>query len=145
MIPVYDHMKDNYQKIFNSLPRIPLPPSLLQRIEQDIARLERQVVFVRRIFLFSLSTVFLAFFIPSMRHLVTEISGSGFPLYLSLIASDSDILFSHLGEFFLSLIESLPLTSITLILSLVFLLLGAVRIVGSKTREAVETLTRSFA
>jgi hypothetical protein len=138
-------MKDNYQRLFSSLSALPLPEGANIRIMERIARLEQRVVILRRSLFFLLASFFAAAFVPATTALVGEFSDSSFLSYVSLLASDRDIALSFSQEFFLSLVESLPLMTITLVLSLIFIFLAAMEFINKKTREAVEALSGSFA
>jgi hypothetical protein len=138
-------MEYSYQKLFRSLPDLPFPKGLNERIMRQIALLERRVIIVRRSSFALAAALFIAAFIPSALSLASEFSQSGFLSYASLMISDGDIALSHLSEFVLSLVESLPLATITLVLALIFLFFGALEIISEKTRSAVETLSERFA
>jgi hypothetical protein len=60
--------------------------------------------------------------IPVVKILLTDLSQSGFYEYSSLLFSDSAIIVSYWKELILILAESLPIMSIILTLSLVFVL-----------------------
>lgn len=138
-------MKDHYYKLFQSLPCESLPKELHSRIAREIALLEKRVVLVRRLSFVSVGAVFTAVFIPSLSFLSTQFAESSFFSYASLLISDGDLAFLHSQEFIFSLVESLPLFGITLALLLVFLLLGAIRIIVSESRQAAEFFTTRVA
>ena len=134
-------MKDHYYKLFQGLAFEPLPRECRDRIAREIALLERRVVFVRRISFVSVFAVFFSVFIPAFNFLVTQLSESSFFSYASLLISDGDLTFLHSQEFVFSLIESLPMFGITITMTLVFLLLGAIRLVAVESRQATEFFT----
>lgn len=134
-------MKDHYYKLFQGLTSEPLPRERLNHIAREIALLERRVIFVRRISFASVFAVFFSVFVPSFNFLATQFSESSFISYASLLISDSDLTFLHSQEFIFSLIESLPMFGITITMTLVFLLLGAIRLVAVESRQATRFFT----
>lgn len=138
-------MKDYYYRLFQNLNREPIPVALFEHIKVEIEKLERRVILVRRFSFLSVATIFISACIPLYSYLVTEFATSSFIPYASLVISDGDITLLNSQEFLLSLVESLPLTSITLVLTLMFLLLGAINLVGTKSREVTELITARFA
>ena len=134
-------MKDHYYNLFRNLPCETLPKELAERIAKEIVLLEKRVILVRRLSFGSVAAVFLSAFIPALNFLVTQFEESSFFSYASLAISDSDLTFLHSQEFLFSLIESLPLLGITFALTLVFFLLGAIRIILAESRQAAEFFT----
>jgi hypothetical protein len=138
-------VKDYYYRLFQNLTRERAPVALLEQIKLEIDKLERRVILVRRFSFLSVATIFASACVPVYNYLAVEFATSSFSSYASLIVSDGDIALLNSKEFILSLIESLPLTSITLVLTLVFLLLGAINLIGTKSREVTELITTRFA
>ena len=64
---------------------------------------------------------------PALKVLSSNLTQSGFYEYFSLIFSDSGSIISYWKEFAFSLVESLPLTSIILTLSLIFFFFLSIR------------------
>ncbi len=93
-----------------------LYPKILGRIHA----LEARALFMQRVTLGGLSLVSLAGLIPSFSYLVGAFAASSFGQYLSLIASDGDIILLNWKEFTFSLVESLPLMGITLVSIMIF-------------------------
>ncbi|MFA6257569.1 MAG: hypothetical protein WC671_00985 [Candidatus Paceibacterota bacterium] len=61
--------------------------------------------------------------VPAVKILINDFTQSGFYDYFSLLFSNSEVVFSYWKELGFSLAESLPTMSITLTLSLVFILI----------------------
>ncbi len=101
-------MKDNYQKLFNSLEDAPVPnglkESVLLRIESEALKQRRIQMgfFVSASFASGFGTVFL------FTLLLKSLSQSGLYEYLSLIFSDGGALVSFWKEFAFTFMESLP-------------------------------------
>jgi hypothetical protein len=100
------------------------PPQGLSKIitrELDIAdakSMKRRVVGFSTLFFVCLILV-----IPSIIYLNRDLHTSGFTSFFSLLFSDTSLLFSHLKEFSLSLLEALPIVSLVVFL-IVFAGLG---------------------
>ena len=76
----------------------------------------------------SVSTVSFIGLFPMFKYLAGEFVSSGSYDYFSLLYSDGgSVMTSYWKDFTLSLVESLPLTSMILTLSLVFIFLNAIR------------------
>ena len=102
------------------LPQMSPPDELYPKIIGRIHALETRALFMRRLALGGVSLVSIAGLIPSMSYLISAFALSSFGQYLSLIASDGDIVLLNWKEFAFSLIESLPLMSITLVSIMIF-------------------------
>lgn len=97
------------------LSQIAVPDELYPKIVGRIHKLELRARFMSRATLGGISLLSLAGLAPSLSYLLSAFSASSFVQYLSLIASDGDILLLNWKEFAFSLIESLPLMGITLV------------------------------
>ncbi len=76
--------------------------------------------------------------------LASELTQSGASEYLTLLWTDADIVLAHSEAFLLSLSEVLPLSGITLLLAVLFVLLWTLPRVSAAARVAF-TPTRSLA
>lgn len=73
----------------------------------------------RRVIGFSvLLGVCLVLIVPSVIYLTRDLQASGFTSFFSLLFSDSSLLFAHLQEFSLSLLEALPVLALVAVLVL---------------------------
>lgn len=97
------------------LSQITPPDGLYPKIIARIHVLEMRALFVRRVTLWGVSFISIVGLIPSLSYLVSAFALSSFGQYLSLVASDGDIVLLNWKEFAFSLIESLPLMNITLV------------------------------
>ena len=76
----------------------------------------------------SISIVSFAGLFPMFKYLAGEFASSGSYEYFSLLYSDGgSVLTSYWKDFTLSLVESLPLTSMILTLALIFIFFNAIR------------------
>lgn len=138
-------MKDHFYKLFQGLPHETISKEAFDALTKKIALLERRVVVVRRVLLTLVTGTFLLVFIPTGNFLLSQFAESTFFSYASLLASDSDVALLNTKEFLYSLIESLPIFGITLTLTLVFILLGAMSFAANKSRKTAEFLTTRIA
>lgn len=123
-------MNQNYQQLFSRLktaePPAGLLPVVLKRLEKEAARsavrARRQLVLVSILLLSSLVA-----FVPIFRVAYADLSSSGFFSYLSLLFSDFSIIAASWQSFIFSLLETLPVFSLTLLFAIVLVFLSALR------------------
>lgn len=75
-----------------------------------------------------------------IKDLITESSNLGFFSYLSLIFSDSSIVVNYCNDYILTLVDSLPVASLVLSVSLLFLLVLSLRKVSSHLRSKLSLI-----
>lgn len=102
-------------------------PDLLKRILNKIETEKCLTAKKQTFFFLSLLVISAIAFIPSYQMLKTESTASGLPGFVSLIFSDPEAVLVYWQEFFLSLVESLPVLSITIFLSTILMLLGSIK------------------
>jgi hypothetical protein len=78
-------------------------------------------------------SLFLLF--PAIKNLITELSGRGFYEYLSLAVSDFEVVMTYSKEFTMSLLNSLPVVSLTASLFLLFILFTSVQRISVSFRN----------
>lgn len=111
------------------------PPSgLYRRVVGRVHILETRALYIRRAFFGGVSFLSLAGLVPSFLYLSGAFALSSFGQYLSLIASDGDVLLINWKEFAFSLIESLPLMGITLVSIMIFGLIYSVAALMEQSR-----------
>ena len=101
-----------------------VPPGLFKRIIARI-NLERATMIMRRRFVYA-SIVFLSatvITIPAWLAFWSDFTQSGFAQYVSLMFYDFKIVLAHWQDFGLSLLETFPIVSTTVLLSLIFAIL----------------------
>lgn len=113
-------MVDKLVNIFKKIKEVEPPAHLYGRIIDRISlNLERKRL--RKIFfLYTLSFLSTVASVMALANLVGVIKGSEFYSYLSLISTDSGIVFSNLNDFGVTLLESAPIFGMTLFVSLTF-------------------------
>jgi hypothetical protein len=77
--------------------------------------------------------------IAAFRYALGSFAQSGFSTYASLLSSDGSILFLYWKEFTLSIIESLPLMSMTIFLATIFALLLSLKLTLQYLKSAYGT------
>jgi hypothetical protein len=106
-----------------------LPEGLSARVMLGIKKEERKIVFKNTV-LFSVLFVGSALaFIPVFKILKQDLIQSGFLDFLSLLISDPIAMFNIWKEFMLSLLESLPVVSVMMFITVVLVFLGSLRFV----------------
>lgn len=114
-----ESMGNNYDRLFQALPRETVPEYLCERIYRAVLR-ERERYERARLVISSLfgasSLVGLVFAFPA---LLNAAATSGFSTFASLLISDNDLLVSHFSTFAYSLLEALPGFEVTITLFLV--------------------------
>lgn len=89
----------------------------------------------------------LIFIVPSVwalfiytKSVFEALYSSGFSEYLSLIFSDTDIVFAYWREFSLSLVESIPFANIIIVLILAVLVAFSARVLARNIKNAFSPL-----
>ncbi|HRY63002.1 MAG TPA: hypothetical protein P5267_00110 [Patescibacteria group bacterium] len=131
-------MEPSYQKLFKHLK--PVEPSagllsvVMTRLEAEerraIARSRRRLFFASLFLLASLGAL-----IPVFRVAYTDLAASGFFQYLSLLFSDFSIIASSWQSYAFSLLETLPVLSLTLCFGVIFIFLAALRFLARDFRS----------
>ena len=89
---------------------------LFDRIMSKIQREEKLMIIKRRLILQSSGLVMsVLLFIPFAIKLYSDLAVSGLMQYLSLLFSDLNIVMANLGDYGLTLLESTPVLSLTLV------------------------------
>lgn len=130
--------RERYMEHNRIFQEIDPPKDMGARITLRIAHLERKTARIRLTLLGGTALGALGAIAPAYTYLSAEATRSGFTQYLSLIQTDSDIFLLHSKEFLLSLSETLPLTAMTLLLSIIFLLLWSLPRISTYARIAFE-------
>lgn len=115
------------------------PEGVSERILLRIDTLRRRAARIRLALLGGTTLASLGALFPTFSYLSTEAARSGFTQYLSLLRTDSDIFLLNSKELLLSLSETMPLSAMTLLLSLIFLLLWSLPRISRYAHVAFET------
>ncbi len=110
--------KEKPVNIERVLPRENLRGMVLAIINAERKRLAK----IRLFYTSAFGLVSLLAVVPVTQYFLAEFSQSGFYQYLSLIFSDGSTALANWKELTLSLLESLPVTSMTIILVIIFAL-----------------------
>jgi hypothetical protein len=119
-------------------------PDLAENIWHNLVRRDKQIV---RLKLWAFSFAGLISFlglIPAWKALLSNLTQSGVYEYFSLIFSNGSSVLSYWKELALSIAESLPLMSIILSLSLVFILFLSLKYVTRQIIKNQSLLSLSF-
>ncbi len=104
-----------------------------------LMRIEREKIRAARIRFALLGTTALASviaLIPAYQYAASEFAQSGFSQYLSIVFSDSGVALVYWKEFMLALAESAPVFGATILLSVIFTLLGSITLTVKDARRA---------
>ncbi len=137
-------MEQNYHQLFSHLktaePPAGLLPKVLKRLEKEAARsaarARRQLALASLLLLSSLVAL-----VPIFRAAYADLSASGFLSYLSLLFSDFSIVVSSWQSFAFSLLETIPVVSLTLLLAVTFIFLFALRFFARDVRSVLHRAT----
>jgi hypothetical protein len=118
-------MIDNYKKLFSFLKESEIPANLYEKVINRLYYEKKLIAIRRKIFLYSSATVFsLAALVGAFYYVRLEMDSSGFFNYSSLMFTDFDIILKSWQNFSITLLETLPTTSIILTLISVAILLN---------------------
>lgn len=129
-------MQENNEIIFRNLTQLEPPHGLLGSIVARIMREQRRSARVWVGFLLGSVLASCAVLIPAVQYAAREFIQSGFYQYLSLAFSDGGVLLASWKEFLLLLAESLPLTRTVLVLTILFVMLGSLRLMMRDMKTA---------
>lgn len=134
-------MTAEFKKILNKIEReeMPLPINLVNKI---ILSVDKKVSHDSKIKALGLSFVsFISFLIsiPIISQIITSFTQSGFYNYISIIFSDSDVVFIYWKEILISLIESLPVIGIASLLAIAVVFIWSTIKATSEVRNALVT------
>lgn len=113
-------MEEKLKKIFLQA-KLEENPDLAENVWQNIILLNKRVIYLRLWIFSSVGIASLIGLIPAWRALSSDLSQSGLYEYFSVAFSSGSPFFSYGKELALSIAESLPIMSIILSLSLVFI------------------------
>ena len=107
----------------------PEPPAdLLYKIMDRIGAEKKRRQIRRHLAFFSLSLIgSVAAFYPAGQMLWHDFNASGFFQFFSLLFSDSEIVLKYWQNFLFSLLEALPIVSVIILLSLVWIFLESLK------------------
>ncbi len=129
-------MPNDYKKLFAHIESPELPENLFGKIMQRINQERRLSVLKRKLAVISfMTTCSLAAFIPVFRMAQAEFSQSGFFQFFSLIFSDFGTIITQWQSFIFTLLESLPLVSITALLAVIFVFLLSLKILTRNIQD----------
>ncbi len=114
------------------------PAGLLKRVI-DYIQVERSLLTIRRrLIIFSVGFVgSLAAFVPAFKMLYQGFAESGFLTFLSLLFSDTQAVFSYLGSFLASLLETLPVTGLLIFSAVLLIFLESLKLLSRDIKSIV--------
>lgn len=134
-------MPNDYKKLFAYIESSEPPENLFGKIMQRINQERRLSVLKRKLAIVSFAaTCSLAAFVPVFKMAQAEFSQSGFFQFFSLIFSDFGTIITQWQSFVFTLLESLPLVSITALLAVIFVFLLSLKILARNIQDIRVTL-----
>lgn len=122
-------MRKDYEKLFTHLKPLEPPEGLFEKITHHIREEQRLLTMKRRLVIFSIGIMgSLAAFIPVFKVVQTGFAESGFMQFFSLLFSDFGIVVSYWQNFAMSLLETLPITSLMMLLATVLVFLESLKL-----------------
>lgn len=122
-------MREDYGELFRGLTSIEPPQRLLSDILLRIKQAQKRAIKIRLVILGVVVLSSAGAAIPAFQYSAREFYQSGFYQYLLLLFSDSGAVLEYWKEFGLSLAESLPVPGAAALLSVLFVLLGAMELI----------------
>ncbi len=117
---------------------------LANQVWSNLLEKDKHLAKLRLVAFCFISIVSLLGLIPAVQMLSSDFTKSGFYEYISLVSSDGSLLLSHWREFLLSIAESLPIPSLLLSLSLIFVFFLSVKYaLGQKSRSQLSLSFRT--
>jgi len=124
-------VRKDFEKIFNKLDKIEPPADLVDKILTRIALAKKRQTLCRVTLGLALSVASGIAIFASLINIGQVLNTSGFFQYLSLVQSDSGLLLVLWKDFSLSLAETLPVLSLTLLMTTVWIFLQSLRLTVS--------------
>jgi hypothetical protein len=104
------------------------PIGLFEKVMDRISKERRILIIKRRIIVFSIVFVGSLFaFFPTLKMVSVELSSSGFNQFFSLIFSDFTVVMRYWQSFTLTLLETLPVISLVLFLTILLVFLESLK------------------
>jgi len=118
-----DNYTENYEKLFSKIPTAKAPEHLFVDIETGIHAAYIHKNRVRGTIYAITACLAIAGFIPAAKYMIDSMINSGFTSFISVLITDGANIFGSWKELGLALAESLPVLSIT---AVVTLLIGSI-------------------
>lgn len=127
-----------YSPISNYSPRPPksLFEKIMRRIreERKLLALKRKLIFLSIVFVGSIAAL-----IPTFRMTQAGFVESGFIEFFSLLFSDANIIAAYWKNFALSLLETLPVTNLIMLLTVMLLFLESLKLLINNAKNIVNS------
>jgi len=129
-------MRPDYEKLISKL-TLPQPPAELEsRILSRIGELGKLKVLKYKVAIFAASSAVSAVAaVFAFMILRTNLAETGFWQFLSLLFSDYQILAAYWQNYLMSLAESMPISSLVLLLMCIFIFCESVRLLANNAKK----------
>lgn len=116
-------MPTDYEKLFTPFKSPEPPEGLFEQIMRRVHKEERLLA-VKRMIVFSLGLIGSAIaFFPALQTMRGVFAESGFMEFFSLLFSDAGLVMTYWQNFIMTLLESLPVISLSIFLAVIFVFL----------------------
>lgn len=127
-------MTKEYRELFSRLAAVGPREGLSSKILEVIEYRRKRKIFIKKGLVGIPAFLSLISLYPAVAYLSSELSGSGFLYYMSLVFSDGAIILASWQDFLFSLVESLPILSIIVALIPVVILATSLKAMLSQVR-----------
>ncbi len=110
-------------------------PDLGEKILERIKKYEKIAEFKRNVFGFLLGAISFSSIVYFFVMIVQQFSHSGFYDYFSLIFTDSKLVFSNLGDYSLTILDTIPYFEITITLAFIITALLSLKFMFGRRKE----------
>jgi hypothetical protein len=129
-------MRKDFEQLFTHLDSPNPPAYLLPKIMQAIADEKQPAIFKGKLVIFSLMAIFsVAAAVYALVLFKTGAAESGFWQFISLLFSDYQVVVTAWQNYLLSLIETLPLTSLILLLSSILIFCESIKLLSKDIKN----------
>ncbi len=122
-------MRQDFEKLFSHLNPAEPPSGLFEKTMSRIREEQRVFAIKQRVAVFSvIMMASIAAFIPAFKLFQTDLSESGFLQFFSLALSDFGVVITYWHSFVMSLLETIPAVSLSMLLAVIFVFLGSFKL-----------------
>ncbi|MFA5076107.1 MAG: hypothetical protein WC480_01680 [Patescibacteria group bacterium] len=132
-----DYRKD-YEKLFAHLESIEPPANLLDKIMRRISSKHSLAAIKWRLAIVSVAVISsIIALVPASKMVQTSLAESGFLQFFSLLFSDFQVVTAYWQSFTLSLLETLPIISLTVLLVVVLVFLESLKLLARNYKKLI--------
>jgi len=131
-------MDKHLKNLMSNLKYPELPEKLFSKIMTRIHKEQKLSTIRTRLIIFSVTFISsIIALLPTTQALITSFKESGFMEFLSLIISDIEIVFNNWQDYSITLLESLPVTNIAILLTILFISLKSMQYIAINAKKVL--------